>query len=196
MPKYFAFYKPFQVLSQFSSDGNKACLADYCKVAKDVYPIGRLDYDSEGLLLLSNDKSLNHQLLNPQFAHWRTYWVQVEGVITQEAMAKLQQGITIQIDGKPHKCLPAKVQILQEEIAIVPPRNPPVRFRSSIPTTWISLSLQEGKNRQVRRMTAAVGFPTLRLIRMQIEQLTLGKLQPGELMELSQKLIYQKILGK
>jgi 23S rRNA pseudouridine2457 synthase len=174
----FIFYKPFNVLCQFSPEANKQTLADYLDVPKDVYPVGRLDYDSEGLLLLTNDKSLNAKLLNPSNAHEREYWVQVEGAITEKALQQLSSGVTISIDGKQHDTLPAKAAFLPDEPAL-PPRNPPIRFRKNIPVSWISLTLHEGKNRQVRRMTAAVGFPTLRLVRWRIGKLTLEGLQPG-----------------
>lgn len=174
------FYKPFQVLSQFSPEGDKKTLSDYLKdIPKDIYPVGRLDYDSEGLLLLTNDKQLKHKLTEPKFAHERTYWVQVDGDITEEAIKKLQQGVTINVDGKLYNTQPAIVKKMEGEV-IVPPRNPPIRFRASIPTSWIALTLTEGKNRQVRKMTAAVGFPTLRLIRHSIDHLTYEDLQPGE----------------
>ena len=177
--QYYLFYKPFRVLCQFSPEGGKQTLADYLNVPGDVYPVGRLDYDSEGLLLLTNDKSLNAQLLHPQRAHERVYWVQVEGAVTPDALERLNKGVVINIDGKQHKTLPAKARLITEEPDL-PPRNPPIRFRQHIPVSWISLSLTEGKNRQVRRMTAAVGFPTLRLVRWQIRAASIRGLQPGE----------------
>jgi 23S rRNA pseudouridine2457 synthase len=179
MLQYFIFYKPYQVLSQFSPEGDKKTLKDYFPhLEKDIYPVGRLDFDSEGLLLLTNDKALNHQLLDPAYGHQRTYWVQVDGAITQEALNNLQRGVMIQVDGKPYKTKPAVVQLLEQEPE-VPERNPPIRYRKNIPTSWIALTLKEGKNRQVRRMTAAVGFPTLRLIRYGIGKVTTDGLQPG-----------------
>jgi 23S rRNA pseudouridine2457 synthase len=194
MLRYFIIYKPFQVLSQFSAEGDKKTLKNYFNVPKDVYPVGRLDYDSEGLLILTNDTKLNHRLLNPVNKHEREYWVQVEGEITDEAIVKLQQGVTISIDGKPHRTMPAKAVKFVEE-PFVSERNPPIRVRKKIPVSWISLSLHEGKNRQVRRMTAAVGFPTLRLIRYRIENIKLEDLAPGSMAELSEKEIY-KLLFK
>ncbi|MCU0387595.1 MAG: pseudouridine synthase [Chitinophagaceae bacterium] len=175
---YYLFYKPFQVLCQFSPEGNKKTLADFLEVPKDVYPVGRLDYDSEGLLLLTNDKSLNAQMLTPGKSHEREYWVQVEGAITHEALTLLSKGVTIRIDGKEHHTLPAKARQL-ETAPDLPERNPPIRYRAQIPTSWISLTLTEGKNRQVRRMTAAVGFPTLRLVRWRIGKVNLKGLEPG-----------------
>jgi 23S rRNA pseudouridine2457 synthase len=171
-------------MCQFSPVEGKQTLADYFKVPKDVYPVGRLDYDSEGLLILTNDKTLNNKLLNPAFKHEREYWVEVEGAITATALQQLQKGITISIDGKQHHTLPAKAFSF-ETAPEVPERNPPVRFRKHIPTSWISLSLVEGKNRQVRKMTAAVGFPTLRLIRQRIEKITLEQMLPGDIKALN-----------
>jgi 23S rRNA pseudouridine2457 synthase len=183
MYHYFIIYKPYLVLSQFTSQEGKQTLADLSQLPKDVYPVGRLDYDSEGLLLLTNDTRLNHQLLNPTNKHEREYWVQVEGSITNEALSLLHSGVTISIDGKQHHTLPAKAFVF-DEAPLVPDRNPPIRFRKSVATSWISLSLVEGKNRQVRRMTAKVGYPTLRLIRYRIGALTLGKMQPGDIIKL------------
>jgi 23S rRNA pseudouridine2457 synthase len=148
-----------------------------------VYPVGRLDADSEGLLLLTNDKQLNHRLLNPKFRHNRTYYVQVEGELTNEACQKLTQGVTISVDGKPYHTLPADARPLAEPD--LPARNPPIRYRASIPTSWLAISLHEGKNRQVRKMTAAVGFPTLRLVRWAIENLTAEGMAPRDVRELS-----------
>jgi 23S rRNA pseudouridine2457 synthase len=184
--QYYLLYKPFQVLSQFTSEGGKPCLKDIIEVEKDVYPVGRLDYDSEGLLLLTNDTSINHQLLHPSFEHKRTYWVQVDGAITEEAAGKLAKGVTINIDGKQYQTKPAKVNLLPDTIE-VPDRNPPIRFRKSIPATWASIQLTEGKNRQVRKMFASVGFPVLRLIRAQLGTYTIDKMQPGDLLSLTEQ---------
>lgn len=194
MPSYYIVYKPFQVLCQFSPLEGKKTLSDYFDVPKDVYPVGRLDYDSEGLLILTNDRTLNNKLLNPAFKHEREYWVQVEGTIHATAINSLKRGITISIDGKAHRTLPAKA-VLFGTIPMVPERFPPVRFRKQIPTSWLSLSLVEGKNRQVRRMTAAVGFPTLRLIRYRIEQITLDQMLPGDMQLLSPETIKQLLFG-
>lgn len=185
MLHYYLFYKPFQVLCQFSPEGDKKTLAEYFPgIAKDIYPVGRLDYDSEGLLLLTNDKTLTHRLLEPKFAHRRTYWVQVEGVPDADALQELERGVLISVNGKQHKTLPAKATLFSEAPE-VPERNPPIRFRKDIPTSWLALTITEGKNRQVRKMTAAAGFPTLRLIRYSIGDITLGDLKPGAFMELS-----------
>jgi len=184
--QYYLLYKPFQVLSQFTSSDGKLCLKDIIEVEKDVYPVGRLDYDSEGLLLLTNDTSINHQLLHPSFEHQRTYWVQVDGAITQEAANALSKGVTIHIDGKDYKTKPASVKLLPDTLQ-VPDRNPPIRFRKTIPATWASIQLTEGKNRQVRKMFASVGFPVLRLIRAQMGSYTIDKMQAGDLLSLTEE---------
>lgn len=193
---YYLFYKPFQVLSQFSAEGDKKTLAAFFKgIKKDVYPVGRLDYDSEGLLLLTNDKQLNHQLLNPLFIHERTYWAQVEGIPDENALQTLRQGTTITVDGKAYRTRPAKVDMMSVD-PIVPDRDPPIRFRKHIPASWLSLTLTEGKNRQVRKMTASVNLPTLRLIRYSIGTVTLDKMQPGDMIKmgagLKQRLLERK----
>jgi len=192
MNRYFIIYKPYQVLTQFSTQDGKLTLADHFSVPKNVYPVGRLDYDSEGLLILTNDTALNHHLLNPQYKHEREYWVQVEGNITSEATDNLQKGVFITIDGKQHKTLPCKASVFIQPPA-VNERNPPIRFRKNIPDTWISLTLTEGKNRQVRKMTAKVGCPTLRLIRFRIAKLTLRNMQPGDIKELPKEEIYKAL---
>jgi len=182
-PRYFLIYKPYLTLSQFSREGDKQTLADLeFDFPNDVYPVGRLDADSEGLLLLTNDKQLNHRLLNPRFRHNRTYYVQVDGQLTTEATEQLSAGVTISVDGKPYRTLPANAQPLPEPA--LPARNPPIRYRANIPTSWLSISLHEGKNRQVRKMTAAVGFPTLRLVRWSIETFTAEDMTPGQVREL------------
>jgi 23S rRNA pseudouridine2457 synthase len=178
--RYILLYKPYGVLCQFTNpDGRHRTLADVLQVPKDVYPVGRLDTDSEGLLLLTNDKSVNAQLLNPDQAHPRTYWIQVEGAPSNADLEPLRNGVTISINGKPHHTLPARARVLPATPAL-PERDPPIRFRKSIPDTWIELVLTEGKNRQVRRMTAAIGFPTLRLVRVAIGEYRLDGMKPGE----------------
>ncbi|MEB3291412.1 MAG: pseudouridine synthase [Leptolyngbya sp.] len=175
--QYLLFYKPYNVLSQFSpsSDAPTALtLKDFIPVV-DVYPVGRLDRDSEGLMLLTDDGRIQHRLSDPRYGHPRTYWVQVEGDPTPEALAQLQRGVVI----RDYRTRPCKAVRLPEEPPL-PPRNPPIRYRQSIPTTWLALTLREGKNRQVRRMTAAVGYPTLRLVRWAIGSLTLDALEPGQ----------------
>ncbi|PWT70197.1 MAG: pseudouridine synthase [Bacteroidetes bacterium] len=195
MPHYFIVYKPFQVLSQFSSQEQKLTLKDFFLVPQDVYPVGRLDYDSEGLLILTNDVQLNHRLLHPSFAHEREYWVQVEGEINPKAIHLLESGVTISIDGKPFKTKPCEADKFSTE-PIVPPRQPPIRFRKNIPTSWVRLVLSEGKNRQVRKMTAKVGFPTLRLIRYRVESLLIDNMQPGDMIALEKQAIYQKLFQR
>jgi 23S rRNA pseudouridine2457 synthase len=179
--QYYAIYKPFQMLCQFSPEGDKQTLANFnFTFSKDIYPVGRLDYDSEGLLILSNDKGLNNLLLNPKKKHKRQYWVQIEGIPTSDFFNKMGRGVSISIDGQIHKTLPAQCRLLSDdEIKIIPERNPPIRFRKNISDTWVALTLTEGKNRQVRKMTAACGFPTLRLIRYSIEILHLPIFMPN-----------------
>jgi 23S rRNA pseudouridine2457 synthase len=176
-----AFYKPFDVLSQFTQEHpSHRTLAEF-GLPPDVYPIGRLDRDSEGLLLLSDEAQWNDLLLNPRHGHRRTYHAQVEGIATEPALTKLRAGIDLG-DFQTRRC---EASLLSSE-PNHPPRDPPVRFRKTVPTSWIELTLTEGKNRQVRRMTAAVGFPTLRLIRVAIGSLTLESLglPPGKWREL------------
>lgn len=168
-------HKPYGVLSQFSdrSANPRPTLKDYISVP-DVYPVGRLDQDSEGLLLLTNHGALQHRLSDPRYGHPRTYWVQVENIPHPQALEQLRRGVEIQ----GYRTKPAQVHLLAPQPEL-PPRNPPIRVRQHIPTVWIAMTLTEGRNRQVRRMTAAVGFPTLRLIRVAIAQLTLDGLAPG-----------------
>jgi len=173
------FHKPYGVISQFTKEkAEHRTLAEF-GFPKNVYPIGRLDWDSEGLLLLSDEKEWNNRLLNPRHEHERTYHAQVEGIATEEAMNKLQKGVVIQ----GYKTKPCKAKLLNDPG--YSERNPPVRFRKAIPTSWIELKLTEGKSRQVRHMTAAVGFPTLRLIRVAMGALQLADLKAGEWKELS-----------
>ena len=178
MLEYFIINKPFQVLSQFSPQKGKLGLRDLYDLPVNHYPVGRLDYDSEGLLIITNDKALNHALLNPLFAHEKEYWAQVEGEISPEAIHNLQQGVPITIDGKVYITRPSIAEKFSEAPRVAD-RNPPVRFRKNIPTSWLRLAITEGKNRQVRKMTAKTGYPTLRLIRYRIEKLTLEGLEPG-----------------
>jgi len=181
---YFLIYKPFQVLSQFTSTEGKLCLKDILHVPTDVYPVGRLDYDSEGLLLITNDKSINQQLLDPLYAHQRTYWVQVDGAITDAALAQLSKGVSINVDGKIYQTKPAILENLPDTLA-VPDRNPPIRYRKSIPTSWVAIQITEGKNRQVRKMFAQVGFPVLRLIRAKLGKYSIDTMQPGDCLSLT-----------
>ena len=192
MYSYYAAYKPFQCLSQFTAADGKKNLGDFFSLPRDVYAVGRLDYDSEGLLLLTNDPAINHSLLNPSFLHQREYLVQVEGSINTAAIEELRKGVSISVDGKTHNTKPAEAKILLVA-PDVPERNPSIRFRRNIPTSWISLVLVEGKNRQVRKMTAKVGFPTLRLIRYRIGSITLDELKPGEMFSLTREDIYSRL---
>jgi 23S rRNA pseudouridine2457 synthase len=172
----FAFFKPYGVVSQFTTEGGHQSLADFGPFPPDVYPVGRLDWDSEGLLLLTNDNRLKHSLTDPRFEHPRTYLVQVERIPDDAALHRLRDGIVI--GGRRTK--PAKAKLLGSEPDL-PPRPVPIRFRKIVPTAWLELTLTEGRNHQVRKMTAAVGHPTLRLVRVKIGTIALGKMQPGEI---------------
>lgn len=170
-----AFNKPYGVISQFTSDGSpNRTLAEF-GFPRGVYPIGRLDADSEGLLLLSDEAALNQKLLHPRAGHQRLYWAQVENLPGAEALARLEKGVVTQ--GR--KTLPCRVWLLAPQPEF-PPRTPPIRARKNIPTAWIALELVEGKNRQARHMTAAVGHPTLRLLRVRIGRFELGDLDAGK----------------
>lgn len=176
---YLLFYKPYGVLSQFTDDRGRLTLGEYISVP-DVYPVGRLDWDSEGLLLLTDDGRLQHRLSDPRYGHPRTYWVQVERIPDVLALERLATGIEIQ----DYRTKPARVKLLATAPDL-PPREPPIRDRQHIPTAWLELTLTEGKNRQVRRMTAAVGFPTLRLVRVAIGSLSLSNLSLGQWRDLT-----------
>ena len=179
---YILFYKPYGVLSQFTSEGTKKTLSAFGPFPPDVYPAGRLDFDSEGLLMLTDDKTVKHRLTEPKFRHPRTYWVQVERIPNDDALRRLRAGVVI--EGK--KTNPAKVRLLQGE-ASLPPRPVPIRFRKTVPTCWLEMTLREGRNRQVRKMNASVGHPVLRLVRVQIGRFSFEGLQPGEFRELSRE---------
>lgn len=180
--QYILFNKPYGVLCQFTDDSvsPRPTLKEYIDIP-EVYSVGRLDFDSEGLLLLTNDGHLKHRLIDPQFEHSRTYWVQVERIPTEDALGQLRNGVMIQ----GYRTKPAIANLLDTEPDLAE-RQPPIRFRASIPTAWLELKLTEGKNRQVRKMTAAVGFPTLRLVRVTIAHLSLADLQVGKWRNLTQ----------
>jgi len=175
-----AFHKPYGVLSQFTPDGSPNRTLSEFGFPPRVYPLGRLDADSEGLLLLSDEAGLNSRLLDPEAGHQRTYWVQVERIPEDPALRSLENGLLIQ----GHRTRPARAWTLDPQPEM-PPRNPPIRFRKSVPDCWIAIELIEGKNRQVRRMTAAVGHPTLRLVRVRIGTFELGPLPAGQWREIS-----------
>jgi 23S rRNA pseudouridine2457 synthase len=195
MLQYYIIYKPYQVLSQFTTREAKRTLRDIFPVPRDCYPVGRLDYDSEGLLILTNDKTLDHRLLNPRFEHEREYWVQVEGDITPAAIHLLMTGVTISVDNKPYQTRPCAVERFETPPPVAE-RHPPIRYRAAIPTSWISMTIMEGKNRQVRKMTAQTGYPTLRLIRYRIGKVTLDGLAPAELRSLGRSELYSLLFAE
>lgn len=172
---YILFYKPYGVLSQFTDAEGRPTLKDFGPFPSDVYTVGRLDADSEGLLLLTNNNTLNHRLTEPRYEHPRTYLVQIEKIPSEPSLQKLRDGIVI--EGK--KTKPAEVVLLEKEPNL-PPRPVPIRFRKNVPTAWIEFTLCEGRNRQVRKMTAAIGHPALRLVRSKIGSLIMEGLNPGE----------------
>ena len=180
MKSYILFYKPYGVLSQFTREKNHKALSDFGPFPKDVYAAGRLDADSEGLLFLTNDTAVNHRLTDPKFEHERTYLVQIEGIPDDDDLAQLSNGVVIEAK----RTKPAIVRLCDHKPDF-PIRAVPIRFRKNVPTTCLEITLREGRNRQVRKMTAAVGHPTLRLMRTSITFLTLKELHPGEHRELT-----------
>ncbi|MDX5444336.1 MAG: pseudouridine synthase [Hymenobacteraceae bacterium] len=190
--RYIVLNKPYEVLTQFTDEHGRATLKDFVPVP-GVYAVGRLDYDSEGLLLLTDDKQLQFRLSDPKFKIETTYWAQVEGIPTAEALQQLRKGVLV----NKVMTLPAKANLLQPEPQVWE-RSKPIRYRASIPTSWLELKITQGMNRQVRKMTAAVGYPTLRLIRAAIGPLQLDNLQPGEWRDLTEqeKSTLLKLTGK
>ncbi|MCX6296100.1 MAG: pseudouridine synthase [Bacteroidetes bacterium] len=189
---YYIIYKPYKTISQFTSDiKKKKCLGDLgFTFPKDVYSLGRLDENSEGLLILSNDKKLNHKLLNPEFEHKRVYLVQLQGIITNEALKQLESGVTIALDTAPYLTKPCKAKQVKKPESLAPREHP---IKETLPTSWIELTLTEGKFHQVRKMTAGVGFPCLRLIRIAIEDLRIENMQPGDVRELKREAIFKRL---
>ncbi len=177
MAKIILFNKPFRVLSQFTGTSDKTTLSSFIDIPR-VYPAGRLDYDSEGLMILTDDGAWQHRISHPRHKLEKTYWVQVEGVINDSAIAQLRQGVELK-DGMTKPAIANRIP--EPELW---QRDPPVRYRANIPTSWLELTISEGRNRQVRRMTAAVEFPTLRLVRQAIGDWQLNELQPGEYRQL------------
>jgi 23S rRNA pseudouridine2457 synthase len=190
---YLLFNKPHEVLSQFTREAGRQSLRDFGPFPKNVYPVGRLDADSEGLLFLTDDNRVKHALTDPRVGHPRTYLVQVEGVPGRSAIERLQNGVMIE----ERKTKQATVRMLATD-PDVPPRPVPIRYRKNVPTAWLEITLREGRNRQVRKMTAAVGHPTLRLIRTHIGPLSVRNVAPGEYRVLSQEEIemLQRIVGR
>ncbi len=193
--RYYIIHKPFGMLSQFTREvAEHKTLADLADFPSSVYPVGRLDRDSEGLLILTDDTSLNHRLLHPSHAHPRTYHVQVEGAPAAEDFARLAAGPAFRVKKQLIQPRPLEVKPLAPALAAgIPARNPPVRERKSVPDTWLELTLTEGKNRQVRRMCAAVGFPVLRLIRYAIAGVTLDDLSGEAVREVGRKWLGERL---
>lgn len=187
--RYFVLNKPYGTLCQFTGEKNDVLLGDLYAFPRDVYSVGRLDKDSEGLLLLTNDNEFKTKILDPHHKTSKTYHVQIEGIISEKELKTLKNGtIVIKHNKKEHKVSPAKCSVLLSYN--LPERNPPIRQRKNIPTTWIALEITEGKNRQVRKMTAAVNHPTLRLVRVRIGQLNLGELKSGAVKEIDKQTAY------
>ncbi len=180
----YRFWKPYGVLTKFTDEQGRPTLADYVKIPQ-VYPAGRLDLDSEGLLLLTDSGAFQHRLSDPRFEHPKTYWAQVERIPDESALQRLREGVELSENGKTWHTKLAQAALI--DAPDIPERPVPIRFRANIPTAWIQLTITEGKNRQVRRMTAAVGYPTLRLVRWAIGAITLEGLQPGDLEALTQR---------
>lgn len=189
---YYIYYKPFGVLSQFTDEGEHQGLKRMIDVEKEVYPVGRLDRDSEGLLILTDDVIVNNRLLDPKHGHTRCYLAQVEGEATGMQVDMLTHPMDIKVKKSTYRTRPCKASLLVPPPAL-PERNPPIRYRASIPTSWVKLELKEGKNRQVRKMTAKVGLPTLRLVRWSVEDLSIEGMQPGELKRIARDDFYHRL---
>lgn len=188
--KYYVFNKPFGVLSQFTKEiPTHVTLADFMDIPSHIYPVGRLDKDSEGLLLLTDDNQLKHKLLEPDNRNNKSYLVQVDNEITPEAIEQLETGVSIKHKGKTYKTLPSIVKSI--DAPDITPRVPPIRYRKDIPTSWVEMTIYEGKNRQIRKMCAAVGFPVLRLIRHKIKGLTFSDVATGTYRALTSEEIKQ-----
>ena len=188
---YYIVYKPYGMLSQFTPEGNKPALGSLLKFPLDCYPVGQLETESEGLLLLTNDKKVSQKFLNPTVEFKRTYAVQVDGDITEDAIRKLSEGFEVKVEGKMINTKAASVEKIAEPT--LPPRTPPVRFRKTVPTSWISITLSEQKNKQLRSMLSSVGFPALRIVRMKMGNLELKAMLPGDVVELKGTVVYEKL---
>ena len=191
MLQYYILNKPHGVICQFSPEGTHTTLKDITDINEDIYPVGRLDTDSEGLLVLTNDKRLNHQLLTPDSKTPKTYWVQVEGIPEEDELKMLRRGVNFMAKGRKYKSSPCQAKLV-EDVQIWE-RNPPIRERKNIPSSWLSITISEGKNRQVRKMTAAIGYPTLRLVRVQLGALNIldQKIPLGTCVEYKQQELLQ-----
>ena len=188
---YFIVYKPYGMLSQFTPEGNKPALSSLLKFPLDCYPVGKLETECEGLLLLTNDKKISQKFLNPTVEFKRTYYVQVDGAINEEAITRLAMGVDVKVEGKIFNSKNAIVSKIDEPS--LPPRVPPVRFRKTVPTSWINITLVEQKNKQVRQMMGAVGFPALRIVRIKMGNLELPEMLSGDVIELKSAEVYEKI---
>jgi len=183
MSRTFLIYKPYKFLSQFTGEAGHSTLAEL-GLPKEVYPIGRLDKDSEGLLLISDDKRLNARILSPKRSIPKTYWAQVEGEPEEIQLEEMRSGLIIKHNKKPYRTKRCKAKVIEEPV--LPERDPPIRFRMNKPTTWLEIELTEGKNRQIRQMTAKVGLPTLRLVRIAIGGLKMKEMKSGKVVELDE----------
>ncbi len=189
--KYFLFHKPYKILSQFSDEAGNRGWGSLLQLGRDIYPVGRLDLDSEGLLILTNDRKMTDLLLNPKYQHTRTYLAQVEGIVSKTALYQFGEGLDIKIKGQNYRTQPAHAALVTSPVS--PREVLPVNERKYSHTSWLKIELTEGKNRQVRKMTAQVNHPTLRLIRVAIEDLELGDIPSGSIRMISRNAIYKKL---